>query len=140
MSQKFFFWIDGSTTSILGFSSGTLSNRSLQVLSVVLTSSFVYSIYDFNRAELYFCFKTIPFELSNDGKPFLFSPLTVYGPTHLYENFAPFRPFYHVSVCFQQYLSLTLRFVEDKCPRSKSRFCFSCAFLCFSQQLRECLL
>ena len=115
MSQKIFSWIDCS-----------LSNRSLQFLPGALASSFTYSIYGFNRAELYFCFKTILFELSNHAKPFLFSALIVYGPSHLCENFPPFLS------CLRLFsnntLSPTLTFVADRCRRSKSRFCFSCVF------------
>ena len=87
--------------------------------------------------ELCFCFKTIPFELSNDANSIWSNALTVYGPSHLYENFPPF-------LCLRLFsnntLSPTLTFVGDRCRRSKSRICFSCAFLCFFQQLRECLL
>ena len=129
MSQNFFSWIDCSTTSILGFSSGTLSHRSLQFLSGALASSFAYSIYGFNRAELHFIFKTIPFELSSDAKPFLFNALTVHGPSHLYENFPPFIS------CLRLFsndaLSPNLTFVEDRFRRSKLHFSFSCAFFMF---------
>ena len=129
MSQKIFSWIDCSTTSIVGFSLGTISNLSLQFLLGALASSFACSIHSFNRTELYFCFKTIPFQVSNDFKHFLFNASTVYGPSHLYENFQPFLS------CLRLFsnntLSPTLTFVEDRCQESKSHFCFSCAFFMF---------
>ena len=70
--------------------------------------------------ELYFCFKTIPFELSNDANNIWSNALTVYGPSDLFENFTPF-------LC----LRLFSNGDTERCRRSKSRFCFSCAFLCF---------
>ena len=85
--------------------------------------------YGINRAELYFCFKTIPFELSNDVNPFLFNALTVYGPSHLSENFPPFLS--SLRLLPNNTLSPTLAFVKDRCRRSKSHFCFSCAFFIF---------
>ena len=101
----------------------------LQFLSGALASSFAYSIYGFNRAELCFCFKTIPVELSCGANPFLFNALTVYDPSHQYENFPPFLSC--LRLFFNNTLSPTLTFVEDRCRQSKSRFCFSCAFFMF---------
>ena len=91
-----------------------------------MDSSFAYSIYGFNQAELYFCLKTISFELSNDAKPFLFDALTVYGTSHLYENFVPFLSCLHL--LSNNTLSSTLTFVEDRWQQSKSRFCFLVPF------------